>query len=139
VEVTALLSVEAHPGLVHLVSTVSGRLADGAGWVDLLAATSPPGSVSGAPKASALHAVADLEPAPRGPYCGGIGWVDADAGTGCLAVGIRTFWWDDGYLRFGTGAGITWGSDPDAEWEETRLKARRLIGLASGQDGDGPV
>ena len=52
-----------------------------------------------------------------------------------LAVGIRTFWWkpdDGGTLRFGTGAGITWGSDPEAEWEETELKARRLISLASG-------
>ncbi|WP_284329261.1 chorismate-binding protein [Demequina litorisediminis] len=51
-----------------------------------------------------------------------------------LVVGIRTFWWDragGGTLRFGTGAGITWGSDPAREWEETELKARRLIGLAS--------
>lgn len=134
VEVTALLAVEDHPGLVHLVSTVTGELADGAGWPELLAATSPPGSVSGAPKSSALRAVADLEPVPRGPYCGGVGWVDADTGRGCLAVGIRTFWWDDGQLRFGTGAGITWGSDPEAEWQETRLKARRLTALATGKD-----
>lgn len=133
VEVTALLSVEAHPGLVHLVSTVQGRLRSSMGWSDLLAATAPPGSVSGAPKSSALQIIRRLEPVARGPYCGGIGWVDADRGTACLAVGIRTFWWDDGLLRFGTGAGITWGSDAEAEWEETRLKARRLIALASLQ------
>ena len=49
-----------------------------------------------------------------------------------LAVGIRTFWWADDVLRFGTGAGITWGSDPESEWAETELKAARLVGLASG-------
>jgi para-aminobenzoate synthetase component 1 len=137
VEVTGLLRVEAHPGLVHLVSTVQGRLVDGAGWPELLAATAPPGSVSGAPKSSALRAIADLEPVPRGPYCGGIGWIDADAGTGCLAVGIRSFWWDGDRLCFGTGAGITWGSDPGSEWQETRLKAGRLTALASS--GPGPA
>ncbi len=131
VEVTGLLQVEQHPGLVHLVSTVQGRLAAGAGWPELLEATMPPGSVSGAPKSSALRAIADLEPTPRGPYCGAVGWVDADAGTACLAVGIRTFWWERERLWFGTGAGITWGSDPAGEWAETELKAARLVGLAS--------
>ncbi len=132
VAVTALLAVEQHPGLAHLVSSVEGRLRPGAGWADLLAATMPPGSVSGAPKSSALRAIGDLEPIPRGPYCGAVGFVDADRCVARLAVGIRTFWWDGGELRFGTGAGITWGSDPDAEWAETELKAERLVGLASG-------
>jgi para-aminobenzoate synthetase component 1 len=131
VEVTALLTVEEHPGLVHLVSTVQGGLRAGIGWADLLAATAPPGSVSGAPKSSALRAIGELEPRPRGPYCGAVGWVDADRGTARLAVGIRSFWWEGGMLCFGTGAGITWGSDPDAEWAETELKAHRLIGLAT--------
>jgi len=135
VEVTGLLEVEHHPGLVHLVSTVQGRLAAGVGWPQVLAATMPPGSVSGAPKSSALRAIADLEPMPRGPYCGAIGWVDADAGRANLAVGIRSFWWDRGRLWFGTGAGITWGSDPAAEWAETELKAARLTSLASAPAG----
>ncbi|MEU1167929.1 chorismate-binding protein, partial [Streptomyces sp. NPDC005921] len=67
------------------------------------------------------------------PYCGGVGWVDADRRTGELAVGIRTFWIDraPGRLLFGTGAGITWGSDPDREWDETELKAARLLAIAS--------
>ena len=69
---------------------------------------------------------------PRGPYCGAVGWVDGDTGEAELAVGIRTFWWADDELRFGTGAGITWGSDPVEEWEETELKAARLVSLASG-------
>jgi para-aminobenzoate synthetase component 1 len=137
VTVPALCAVEEHPGLVHLVSTVRGELRPGAGWPELLAATFAPGSVTGAPKSSALRVIRALEPAPRGPYCGGIGWVDADRGTGSLAVGIRTFWIDRAaaggpVLRFGTGAGITWGSDPAGEWAETELKAARLLAVASG-------
>ncbi|MFF9843196.1 chorismate-binding protein [Streptomyces sp. NPDC013740] len=134
VTVPALCAVEEHPGLVHLVSTVAGRLREDAGWPELLAASFPPGSVTGAPKSSALRIIEALETVSRGPYCGGIGWVDADAGTAELAVGIRTFWIDraEGALRFGTGAGITWGSDPEGEWAETELKASRLVAIASG-------
>lgn len=134
VTVPALCAVEEHPGLVHLVSTVSGLLREDEGWPGLLAAAFPPGSVTGAPKSSALRIIEALETVPRGPYCGGIGWVDADAGTAELAVGIRTFWIDraEGVLRFGTGAGITWGSDPEGEWAETELKASRLVAIASG-------
>ncbi|MFD3533167.1 chorismate-binding protein [Streptomyces sp. NPDC058664] len=134
VAVPALCAVEEHPGLVHLVSTVTGLLREDVGWPELLDATFPPGSVTGAPKSSALRIIEDLEAAPRGPYCGGVGWVDADADTAELAVGIRTFWIDrpEGVLRFGTGAGITWGSDPEREWEETELKAARLVAIASG-------
>ncbi|WP_431032421.1 chorismate-binding protein [Streptomyces sp. P6-2-1] len=143
VTVPELCAVERHPGLVHLVSTVRGELAPGVGWPGLLAASFPPGSVTGAPKSSALRLIAALETAPRGPYCGGIGWVDADRGTGRLAVGIRTFWIDRAepagpVVRFGTGAGITWGSDPEREWRETELKAARLLAIASGP-GEAPV
>jgi para-aminobenzoate synthetase component 1 len=136
VSVPSLLAREPHPGLVHLVSTVRAHLAPGVGWPDIFAAAFPPGSVSGAPKSTALQAISDLEPVPRGAYCGAIGWVDADRRQGELAVGIRTFWTaetDRRVLRFGTGAGITWGSDPEQEWEETELKAARLVPLASGR------
>ncbi|RKS77710.1 para-aminobenzoate synthetase component 1 [Motilibacter peucedani] len=131
VGVPELLAVEEHPGLVHLVSTVVGSLRPGVGWGELLAATSPPGSVSGAPKQAALSLLRELEVGERGPYCGAVGWVDADRQEAVLAVGIRTFWLADGVLHFGTGAGITWGSDPDSEWRETELKAARLVSLAS--------
>lgn len=134
VEVDGLCAVEQHPGLVHLVSTVRSRLRPGVGWPDILGASFPPGSVSGAPKITALQAIRDLERVPRGPYCGAIGYVDNETATARLAVGIRTFWMQSlpgrRVLKFGTGAGITWGSDPEAEWCETLLKARRLIGLA---------
>lgn len=139
VDVPELLGLHDLPGLTHLQSTVAARLAPSFAWTPrmwptLWSGTFPPGSVSGAPKSSALRIIAEREPVPRGPYCGAIGWIDADARRAELAVGIRTFWWNDeagGILRFGTGAGITWGSDPHGEWEETTLKARRLIALAS--------
>jgi para-aminobenzoate synthetase component 1 len=130
--VPALLAVEAHPGLVHLVSTVEGRLRPDAGWPELLAATFPPGSVTGAPKLAALDQIRRLEPVPRGVYCGAVGWVDADRGVGDLNVAIRTFWVEDGQLHLGTGGGITWGSTPEGEWAETALKARNLLAVASG-------
>ena len=123
-----LLATEKHPGLYHLVSDVSSELADGKSIVDLLLAMMPPGSVSGAPKSSALNIIKSNE-GIRGPYCGTIGWVEGDRAE--LSVGIRTFWQSGSDLHFGTGAGITWGSDPIQEWEETELKARKLIGLAS--------
>lgn len=133
VKVPALCETEHHPGLDHLVSTVSGRLLPGVGWVDLLQAAFPPGSVSGAPKLAALDLIRRLEPVPRGPYCGAVGWVDADARQGELNVAIRTFWLSGRRLCFGTGAGITWDSTPEGEWRETQLKARRLLALASTQ------
>ena len=134
VEVPRLLSIEQHPGLVHLVSVVAGELRADIGWPTLLDAAFPPGSVTGAPKSSALRIIDELEPTSRGVYCGAVGWVDADTGEGELAVAIRTFWVEDDHVHFGTGAGITWGSDPVAEWQETELKASRLIALASGED-----
>jgi para-aminobenzoate synthetase component 1 len=132
VSVPRLLSVEAHPGLVHLVSYVRGELREDTTWPDLLAATFPPGSVTGAPKSSALRIIDEVETSPRGPYCGAVGWVDADTRAAELAVAIRTFWIQDGVLRFGTGAGITWGSDAAQEWDETELKAATLLTVASG-------
>jgi para-aminobenzoate synthetase component 1 len=133
VEVPALLAVEPHPGLVHLVSTVEGRLRPGLGWAEAIAATFPPGSVTGAPKLAALDHIARIETCPRGVYCGAVGWVDADRRCGELNVAIRTFWFAEGRIHFGTGGGITWDSTPQGEWEETELKARRLLQVATGE------
>ena len=131
IEVPRLLEVEEHPGLVHLVSEVCGRLEADADWTRILDATFPPGSVSGAPKSSALAVIRDLEPMSRQYYCGALGWVEDRGRRAELAVTIRTFWREGGRLHFGTGAGITWASDAAAEWRETELKSRRLIDLAS--------
>ncbi|WP_369201427.1 chorismate-binding protein [Streptomyces sp. PU-14G] len=139
VTVPALCSAEPYRGLVHLVSTVRGELPQDTKrpWARLLEDTFPPGSITGAPKSSALRLIDALEAAPRGPYTGGVGWVDADRGVGELAVGIRTFWIEREYpralLRFGAGAGIIWDSEPEAEWRETELKASRLLAVASGE------
>jgi para-aminobenzoate synthetase component I len=131
VDVANLLRSEDHPGLRHLVSDVTGVLKVGITWKEIITALLPAGSISGAPKSSALQVIADNEPVERGPYCGILGWIEGDQAE--LSVAIRTFWsLRDSKLHFGTGAGITWGSDPLGEWEETQLKARKLISIAGG-------
>ena len=91
VRVPELFGVEAHPGLFHLVSTVTGRLRADVDLAGVVRATFPPASVTGAPKPRVMQAIEDLEPVRRGIYCGAIGWVDADRGRCELAVAIRTF------------------------------------------------
>jgi para-aminobenzoate synthetase component 1 len=130
ITVPGLCDVEEHPGLAHLVSTVRGRLRADVGWPELLAATFPPGSVTGAPKLAALAVISQLEPVSRSVYCGSVGWVDADRRTADLNVAIRTFWLEDGELHLGVGGGITWDSTPEGEWRETELKAARLLAAA---------
>lgn len=129
VSVPRLLESEVHPGLVHLVSDIEGELKSDIGWSQIISMLHPPGSISGAPKSSAVSVI-EANENKRGPYCGALGWVQGDACE--LSVAIRIFF-KDSALRFGTGAGITWSSDPDAEWEETQLKARRLISIAGGE------
>lgn len=130
IDVPRLLAIEEHPGIDHLVSDVTGELKDDLKWHDVITPLLPPGSVSGAPKSSAVRIIAEHE-INRGPYCGALGWIQGDSCE--LAVAIRTFWKEEEILKFGTGAGITWASDPQAEWEETELKAQRLIKIASGE------
>lgn len=128
VSVPRLLASEPHPGLVHLVSDIEAELRDEITWSEIFTALQPPGSISGAPKSSAISVIKEHESA-RGPYCGALGWVQGDQCE--LSVAIRIFFKDE-LLRFGTGAGITWSSDAASEWEETQLKARRLISIAGG-------
>lgn len=141
IEVTDLLATEAHPGLFHLVSTVRGTLREGCTWSEIIEAMFPPASVTGAPKIAAVDLISRLEPVDRRFYCGAIGRIDDDGATGELNVAIRTFWLEDSRIHFGTGGGITYGSDPEGEWEETELKARNLIGAVSGSGpaGNGTV
>jgi len=125
-----LVEVEAHPGLFHLVSDVVGDLRTDVTWKDISDRLLPAGSISGAPKSSATSLIAANE-SKRGPYCGLIGWVHGDQAV--LAVAIRTFWQDEDRINFGSGAGITWSSDAKAEWDETVLKASRLLKIAGGR------
>lgn len=133
VHIPRLLAIEEHPGLAHLVSDVRGNLRRDLSWSQIFHALLPAGSISGAPKSSALQLIQELEKGERGPYCGAIGWIHGDRAE--LAVGIRTFWIDHAQqpqvLKFGTGAGITWGSAGELEWAETELKAHRLLSLIS--------
>jgi para-aminobenzoate synthetase component I len=132
IEVPELCAVEAHPGLHHLVSTVVGRLRRDVGIAELVRATFPPASVTGAPKPRVLQAIEDLEPVRRGVYCGAIGWIDGDRSRTELSVAIRTFTIAGGTTSLGVGGGIVADSRADAEWTETELKASRLLAAASG-------
>jgi para-aminobenzoate synthetase component 1 len=130
VHVPALCAVEAHPGLHHLVSTVRGTMRAGVGTGALVAATFPPASITGAPKPRVLQVVEELEPVRRGVYCGAFGWLDTAYDAGDLAVAIRTFTIFADRTELGVGAGIVADSCPAAEWEETELKASRLLAVA---------
>jgi para-aminobenzoate synthetase component 1 len=135
VHVPELCAPECHPGLVHLVSTVRGTLRDDVDHADLVRATFPPASITGAPKPRVLQAIEDLEPVRRGVYCGAFGWIDTERAAGDLAVAIRTFTVARGATFFGVGGGIVADSDPAAEWRETELKAARLLALAGADAG----
>jgi para-aminobenzoate synthetase component 1 len=130
IRVPSLCVAEAHPGLHHLVSTVRGTVRPGVGTGSVLAATFPPASVTGAPKPRVMQAIEDLEPVRRGVYCGAFGWIDTTSGEGDFAVAIRTFTVFDDRTELGVGAGIVADSSPAAEWEETELKASRLLAVA---------
>jgi para-aminobenzoate synthetase component 1 len=115
------------------IGVVRGRLAHGRDRVDLLAATFPPGSVTGAPKVRAMEVIDALEGEPRGPYCGAIGWMDA-GGDMDLAVAIRTIVLSPTRATYRVGAGITLRSDPEAERRETLDKGSGLFAALSGRE-----
>ena len=130
VKVSELFRSELHPGLEHLVSDVIGQVRDDMTWSQIFEEILAPGSVSGAPKESAMKIISDNEPNDRGPYCGALGWIQGNEAS--LSVAIRIFWRIGERLKFGAGAGITWSSDATLEWEETELKAAKLLSIAGG-------
>jgi para-aminobenzoate synthetase component 1 len=132
VHVPSLMDVQAHPGLFHLVSTVAGTLRESITPGDIVRATFPPASVTGCPKPRVLEIIETLEPVRRGVYCGAVGFIDADRDVMDLNVAIRTFTIGGGRTMFGVGGAIVADSDPGAEWDETELKARRLLEIAAG-------
>ena len=133
VEVPSLFAVEQHPTVLHLVSTVTGELRQGADAIDLLRACFPGGSVTGAPKVRAMEIIEELEPVRRGVYCGAIGYVSfsGDMGT---SIAIRTLVLAGGQAYLQAGGGIVADSEPAAEYEETLHKARGLR-MALERDG----
>jgi para-aminobenzoate synthetase component 1 len=126
VTVPTLFALESHPTVHHLVSTVRGVLADGHDAFDVLRAAFPGGSVTGAPKIRAMEIIAELERAPRGVYCGAIGYVSTN-GAMDFNIPIRTVVHRDGVATFHAGAGIVWDSEPAAEYQETLAKARTMM------------
>ena len=137
VEVPRLCDVESYANVHHLVSVVTGDLADDRDVFDLLEASFPPGSITGAPKVRAMEIISELEGEPRGPYCGALGWIDG-ASAMDLNVMIRTAalrrsksgW--KASLR--SGGGIVADSEPEAEYAETLTKASALRrALGAGQ------
>ncbi|TCK21297.1 chorismate-binding protein [Pseudonocardia endophytica] len=133
VRVPQLLEVQPHPGVWHLVSTVTGELCPDVDDPGLLAATFPPGSVTGAPKTSATRLIDALEEDPRGLFTGALGYAGPLAGLE-LAVAIRTLQVrPDGSARLGVGAGITADSRPAAEWAECLHKAAPLLRCLDGE------
>ena len=134
VTVTELLAVHPAPGVWHLVSTVSARVAPELPMAALLDATFPPASVTGTPKLRARQLLAEWEPQTRGAYCGTIGFASPVAGCE-LNVAIRTVEFDATRgAVLGVGGGITADSDPDAEWAECLHKAAPVLGLAEAAD-----
>src|SRR5215213_5397390 len=113
-------------GVVHLVSTVEGRLREDATLAQVLSATFPGGSVTGAPKIAAIDHIARLEPVGRGASMGAIGTIHPN-GDFDLALTIRTFAVADGRIHLWVGGGIVWDSEPAAEIEESWVKARPLL------------
>jgi para-aminobenzoate synthetase component I len=113
-------------GVTHMVTTVEGRLREGVGLAELLGAVFPGGSVTGAPKISAIDHIAALEPVGRGASMGALGRIYPN-GDLELALTIRTFAVADGRIHLWVGGGIVWDSDPRAEIEESWVKARPLL------------
>jgi len=129
--VPRLCRLERTVAVQHLVSTVTGVLADGNDAFDLLAASFPGGSITGAPKIRAMEILEGLEPVRRGPYTGALGWIGPD-GAMQTSILIRTFVADGRRLTLHVGGGITWGSEPAAEWAETVAKARGPLEAVGG-------
>jgi para-aminobenzoate synthetase component 1 len=131
VRVTGLFELESHPGVHHLVSAVEAELRDGVGPRQIVRATFPPGSVTGAPKVRALEIIEEIEPCRRGPYCGAIGWFGPGDDLE-LSVAIRTFTAARGRLALHVGGAVVADSDPTAEWQESMDKAAKLLEAAGG-------
>jgi anthranilate/para-aminobenzoate synthase component I len=126
VKVTQPREVESHPTVLHTAATVEGVLRADVGFVDLLRATFPGGSITGAPKIRAMEIIEELEPHRRGPYCGAIGYLGGD-GVIELNVAIRTMIVRDGLVHVPVGGGIVADSEPAAEYDETLVKARAMF------------
>ncbi|MCM8597011.1 anthranilate synthase component I [Accumulibacter sp.] len=129
IRITENMIVERYSHVMHIVSNVEARLRPGLNALDVLRATFPAGTVSGAPKVRAMEIIDELEPVKRGIYAGAVGYLGFN-GDMDLAIAIRTAIVKDGELHVQAGAGIVADSDPSAEWQETQNKARAVLRAA---------
>jgi anthranilate synthase component 1 len=126
VRVPTFMALERYSHVMHLVSVVEGQLADDRDRLDALVACFPAGTVSGAPKVRAMQIVNELETTRRGIYAGAIGYLDF-AGNLDFCIAIRTIVLEHGHAHVQAGAGIVADSNPTAEYEETKDKARAMV------------
>jgi anthranilate synthase component I len=143
VQVEKYMQVERFSHVMHLTSYVQAQLAEGKDALDVLQATFPAGTVSGAPKIRAMEIIAQEERLARGPYAGAVGWLGLNPSEGVgqnqvnldTGITIRSLWVRDGQVHFQAGAGIVYDSDPQTEWQECQNKARVLFEAFSRQGG----
>ena len=126
VEVPALYEIERHPTVYHLVSEIRGQLREDCDCLDLLRASFPGGSITGAPKVRAMEIISELEPTARGPYCGSLAWLGFSGGMQSSIL-IRTATLGRGWLQMPVGGGIVSDSSPEAEYQETLQKATGML------------
>ncbi|MBK3422693.1 aminodeoxychorismate synthase component I, partial [Methylobacterium ajmalii] len=134
VAVPTLCGIETYAGVHHLVSAVTGTLKEGADGLDLLAATFPGGSITGAPKLRAMDIITEIEGDAREAYCGAIGWIGFD-GSLDTSIAIRTVMLDDTCAVLQAGGGVTLLSDPESEYRETLTKAERVFSAFATGEG----
>jgi para-aminobenzoate synthetase component I len=138
VDVPILNGLESYASVHHLVSVVEGRLAEGRDVADLIGAAFPGGSITGAPKIRAMEIISEIEGIERGVYCGSIGYLGFE-GSCDLNIAIRTVTFVDGEAVLHAGGGVTALSDPSAEYEETVVKAARILQAFSPPGAPGGV
>ncbi len=134
VEVSEFMQIRRFSHIMHLVSTVEGRLSSEKSAVDVFRATFPAGTLSGAPKPKALEIIERLEPTSRGIFGGVVGYFDF-AGNADLAIAIRTAFIRDSVAYVQAGAGIVLDSDPNSEFDETVNKARATMVAITAANG----
>ena len=127
VKVPALFSLETYPTLHQMTSHVRAKLNPGIEIADMFKSLFPCGSITGAPKIRAMEIIHELEPKPRGAYCGSMGYIDPDGGA-CFNVGIRTVTLDDGLMTYNVGSGIVLDSNGSDEYAECLLKSKVVTG-----------